>query len=268
MYPYIHIGHIQIPTYGTLIEIAFIIGVYLAMRRAPIYHIRKEHILFASLYAGIGLILGAKLLYALSVLPVVLKNQALFAADKVFLLKYMTEGFVFYGGLIGVCIAVWIYSRQTKTPLLPLGNLMIPVIPFIHSIGRIGCFSAGCCYGLVYDGPLYVLFPEDAIVSGVSGFPRFPVQLLESLLNMLLFLFLYYYSRKPRKDGRIIGIYLISYAFIRFLLEFLRGDSVRGIFFGLSVSQWISLMIIPVGIRIYMFKSGNRSITKKGEFTE
>lgn len=82
----------------------------------------------------------------------------------------------------------------------------------------------------------------------MAGIPRVPVQLIEAGFNFILFLVLYFYVKKKPRSGRALGIYVIAYSIARFSLEFLRGDVYRGGFLWLSTSQWISLLMIPLGI--------------------
>ena len=96
------------------------------------------------------------------------------------------------------------------------------------------------------DPPFGVVFRADSVAP--HGISFFPVQLAESALNFILFVTLFIYSRKPRADRQITGLYIAGYGVIRFALEFLRGDGDRGIFWLLSTSQWISLAAIPVGL--------------------
>jgi phosphatidylglycerol:prolipoprotein diacylglycerol transferase len=163
--------------------------------------------------------------------------------DVTFLL---THGFVFYGGLIGAVAGIFIYSKQFRLRTWHLIDGLIPSVPLIHAIGRIGCFCAGCCFGQPTAPPWGVYFRADSVAP--HGVALFPVQLLESALNFILFVALFAYSRKPRADKQITGLYVAGYGVIRFALEFFRGDSDRGVFWLLSTSQWISLVIIPIGL--------------------
>ncbi len=256
MLPDINIFGYHLPMYGTLIIIGFIIAIFLAMRLAPIYNMPKQDVVFASCYAGIGLLVGAKLMYALTFLPKVIKNFDVFLDYPFQVLEMMFGGFVFYGGLIGVLLAVYLYAKHYKIDPLQYANILGPVIPFVHSLGRIGCFLAGCCYGKEHHGFLSVSFPYNKWVEELNEVPRYPVQLMESAANMVLFIGLYIYASKKRKPGRVLGIYLICYTVIRFVMEFFRGDIVRGVFlFGISTSQIISLALLPIGIWLIVHKS-------------
>lgn len=263
MKPFFHVFGGKIPLYGTLIVCAYLIGIGIATHNAKKYKMPKEDIIFAATYAAIGLILGAKLLYFISLLPKLIKHFDLLFEYPAEFLQIAFGGYVFYGGLIGVVLGVWIYCARYKVSKLVMINSLTPVIPFVHSIGRIGCFMAGCCYGIEYHGPLSVHFPENELTPSLHLVPRFPIQLLESGLNMTLFVVLMMIGRKKRQDVRILGIYLISYSILRFALEFLRGDIIRGQFLTITTSQWVSILLLPLGIYLILRKERDNNIEKK-----
>lgn len=257
MQPFIYIGPLPLPTYGLITISGFIVGILVAISRSKTYNYPKDYVFFASLFAGIGLVGGAKLLYFLTSLPSFIRDYDLIAEnnmDGLFVMQYLFGGFVFYGGFIGAFIMIKIFCKIYNLNFLKLINIITPAVPLIHGIGRIGCFFGGCCYGIEYHGFGAIHFKYNELTPELSLVPRFPVQLVESALNIILFVFLYIYSRKPRKDGSIMGIYLICYTIIRFSLEFLRGDKVRGFVLGISTSQWISLLLIPIGIYLLLRK--------------
>lgn len=252
MHPYFYLNSTPIPMYPTLIAAGILIGIILVMIRSKIYRIPKAYIILSSIFMIIGLLLGAKLLFAVTQIPSFLENWDLVQKNPAETLVFALSGFVFYGGLLGALGALKLFCFQFDQPFLKLTNLYVPVIPLAHALGRIGCLSSGCCYGIEYYGIFSLNYPNDAITEGVNFVPRFPVQPLESGLNFILFVFLFIYGRKPRKEGSLLGIYLISYGLIRFGTEFLRGDVIRGVFWGISTSQWLSLLLIPLGI--YLIK--------------
>lgn len=246
MYPSFEIFGRTIGMYGLMIVLGIILGIGIATLRAKKHSLPREDVLFASFFAGIGLYLGAKFLYILTLLPGFISYRRIILQNPSLLLSLLTGGFVFYGGLIGGILGIYLYCRIYRIEVLRMLDLLIPSIPFIHGFGRLGCFFAGCCYGIPYNGPGHVIFHNS--VAAPNEVPLFPTQLLESGLNFLAALILFLLSRKKRKPGNITGFYLIYYALLRFILEFYRGDLERGIILGLSLSQWISLAIIPVGI--------------------
>lgn len=266
MIPYIYIFGYPLPMYGLLAMVGFALGVVVAMKLAKRHGLPSTDVLFASFYCGIGVILGAKLMYFITMLPKFIANFDVFLENPFAVLIYVFSGFVFYGGLIGGAIGVAIYCKQFKLPLSPFMNIAAPAIPLMHGIGRIGCLCAGCCYGMEYDGIFSITFPDNEFTHDISGVPRFPTQLIETTVNLILFVFLYLYVRKKkRKDGQAIGIYLIVYSVMRFLLEFVRGDMIRGSAVGLSTSQWISLILLPLGIYLVARKDRKKETDESVE---
>ncbi|MBQ1193904.1 MAG: prolipoprotein diacylglyceryl transferase [Lachnospiraceae bacterium] len=249
MLPAINIGGFELPLYGLVSIIGFVAAIAVACHLSPKSGWPRVDILFASFYGIIGLVIGAKLLYFIAYLPNIIKYWDLFRGRPFTILMYGFSGFVFYGGLIGFALGVWIYTKQFRIRFAPIMNVVAPAIPLMHAFGRIGCFLGGCCYGIEYHGPFAIHFPENSEVKSLGDFPRFPTQLVESLFNFILFATLFTYIKKGKpKEGQVLGIYLIAYPIERFLIEFLRGDAIRGKFLFLSTSQWISLLLLPIGI--------------------
>jgi len=252
MLPTIDVLGREISLYGLMGVIGILFGTIAAIYRRKIYNISKDDVLFSSCYAGIGLLIGAKLLFIITILPDLIKNRDLLFSDPKILIHILAGGLVFYGGLIGAFLGYYVYSKQYKINFITLLDLIAPSIPLVHGFGRIGCFTAGCCYGIEYHGIFHVIFECSQVAP--NGVPLLPIQLISSGVNFLGCIFLFLYARNKRKPGRVIGIYLILYSIARFVIEFFRGDVARGIFFGVSTSQWISLLLIPFGLWLF-FKS-------------
>lgn len=251
MLPYITIGNFQLPMYGLCILTGAVLAMLLALRRAKRTRISSDDLLYSVCYTVIGAMLGAKLLYVITAWDTIVANADYYFGSFAGFREFFGYGFVFYGGLIGG-LAVFIpYCLRHKLDLGDMIALIIPCVPLVHAIGRIGCFCAGCCYGVPMDPPWGVCFSSPLAPQGVS---LFPVQLLESALNLILFAFLFTYTRKPRKPGAILGWYLVCYGIERFGLEYLRYDEIRGFIFGISTSQLISLILIPIGIALVLIR--------------
>ena len=255
MHPILHLGPVEIPSYGTIIFFGLVIGTVIATFMAKKYNLLKLDIVLSTILATVGLLIGAKLIYILTVIPEIVQ-QFDYVRHHVFqTLIYIFSGYVFYGGLIGAVAGYYLYCKWFQIDFGALMNVIAPVIPLVHSFGRIGCFLGGCCYGIEYHGRAAIHYPYNEFVSELNEVPRFPVQLVESGVNFIFFLILLFFARKIRKHGAVLGVYLVGYAFIRFILEFFRGDVARGIFFGVSTSQWISLLLIPLGIYLIVRKT-------------
>jgi phosphatidylglycerol---prolipoprotein diacylglyceryl transferase len=235
--------------YGIMVILSATAGAFMIRYLAKRAGSSTEDALNMLIFGGIGALVGSKLLYLiLSAGQIIQYKDYLYAHPQVFVEAYLKGGFVFYGGLIGALIGALIYMRIFHLPVLQSFDMVAPAIPLMHAIARIGCFLEGCCYGRKVSAPWGLYFNQSPV--SPHNVLLLPVQLIESGLNFILFLFLFFYSAKKRKNGRVIGIYIAAYAVIRFLLEFVRGDAVRGVFFGISTSQYISILLFPIGIAL------------------
>ncbi len=257
MHPFISIFGIDISAYALLTSFgAMAAALYI------IFTFRGENykgikIAGLGLGWGLGVLLGGKILYFLTRLPEVLDriNRATTSADKWAAISFGFGGLVFYGGFIGGLLFTLILCKIFKMNRLKFLDYMSPAIPLFHAFGRVGCFLTGCCYGIP---SAFGFTTTEAILRSCNGVNRFPVQLLEGFLNIILFVVLFVLRKKPLKNmrrGDVFFTYLLSYAALRFLLEFLRGDALRGVWFSLSTSQWISLGFIVLAlIHIIFFR--------------
>lgn len=256
MLPFIYIFGYPLPMYGLLAILGMVVAVFMAARLAKVRDLSSGDVVFASFYCGIGIIVGAKLMYFITMLPKFISNFDVFLNNPFGVMMYVFSGFVFYGGLIGGALGVVIYCKQFKLPLKPFMDVAAPAIPLMHGIARVGCLCAGCCYGMEYDGPFAITYPDNSFTHGMAGVPRFPTQLVETVVNLILFVALYFMVKRGKsRNGEALGVYIIVYSIMRFCLECVRGDAVRGGFLGLSTSQWISLILLPLGIWLLLRKS-------------
>lgn len=182
---------------------------------------------------ALGMLIGSRALFVLTMIPTLARY---FSAERLFNVV-INGGFVFYGGLVGTILGGYMYGKARKIELHALFNAITPCFPLFHAFGRIGCFMSGCCYGIPCSFGFAMASDPDTV--------RFPVQLAESLCCVLIFIALLIADRK-KPDTNLLWVYLISYSSVRFGLEFLRGDAVRGIWGPFSTSQWIALTIIAV----------------------
>lgn len=234
MFPYFTIFGKTIGLYGLLscigaLAVAFLLH-YLLKTRGK--HSLDDMILFF-LFVGGGMLFGGHLLYGLTNWE---KMKSLFSTTSFSQFRAaffeIFGGSVFYGGLIGGSICGVLGTRILKldTPLYADG--MAVSAPLFHFFGRIGCFFAGCCYGI-----------ECEFGFVLNGVRRFPVQLLEATFNLLLAAAMFFLYTKGKMRGKLFFVYLAVYAPFRFFDEFLRGDLIRGFILGLSTSQFISIFV-------------------------
>ena len=146
---------------------------------------------------------------------------------------------MFYGGLAGALSGKYAYCKIYQLDFGTAMKLIVPVLPLGHAFMRMGCFLAGCCYGI--EHPWGITFT--AALGAPSGVPLLPVQLYETVLNLVIFAVLWTYTKTERSPLLTGALYALMYSTARFFLEFLRGDTIRGIFWGLPTSQFISIIV-------------------------
>ena len=212
--------------------------------------------LFISL---VGMALGAKLF---GYLTGIYRDIGL--GNSITLDSALDTGIVYYGGLLGL-IATYSLCLRAKQCILDVHSLDVLAVcfPLFHTIARIGCFLSGCCYGKIHQGILAINYTT-IIEGSVDMNLRFPVQLLESLFELAIFIYLLSLLHKEEwQSKKILLRYLAIYSVGRFFLEFLRGDIRRGIICGVSFSQCISILIW-IALISYCLKRGRFKNIKGG----
>ena len=241
MCPVINMFGFEIQSYALVALVGFVLTALLAVRLGKARDINSYISLWATLVSGVGIFAGGHLLFAITNIKeiVVLAQNGNLSLDG--LLPFIS-GMVFYGGFFGALIAVFIYCKINKdVSKKDIFDIFAVSVPLFHFFGRIGCFFAGCCYGVESDFGIATYINTSPLHYGIS---RFPVQLLEAFLNLLIFILLILLYKRKKLRGELILVYMSSYAPVRFVLEFFRGDEVRGFVFGLSTSQFISLLLL------------------------
>ena len=170
------------------------------------------------------------------------------------------SAFVAYGGIFGFLLVYFLSLRwlEKHRDIFLHKDVQMDVlgvfVPLFHGTARFSCLFAGCCYGVEYDGPLMVhYFLQD----GGERF-CFPVQILEAGCLFLIFLGMLVLYVRGKHPGELVFRYLGCYAVCRFLIEFLRGDEVRGLYFGVSFSQIVSAVLLLI-LAIRWFRKKRRA---------
>jgi phosphatidylglycerol:prolipoprotein diacylglycerol transferase len=245
----IDLGFFSIPTYGVLLVTGIALGIWTAGRRATAAGLPGEKVADLAFWVVLWGLVGAKAL-----LIVTAPSYLTSLANLWWLLR---SGGVFYGGLIGAIVAAYVLLRRYRIPFMPAADVLAPSVALGHFFGRLGCFSAGCCYGAICHEPWGVVFtnPLAHSISGTPlGVPLHPTQLYEAALNIANYGFLaWLYRRRPR-TGAVIASYLMVYGVGRFVIEFFRGDEDRGFVLGgaLSTSQAIAIGMVLLGAAILL----------------
>lgn len=244
MLPYITLfGTLHVPSYTLLVLTGYALGFCVVWSRRNRFVMYAEETAASYVLAGVGALFGGKLFYMLQGLP-----EFLAQPQHDLGLYFMRAGLVFYGGLAGCLLAMLISAKAFRVPLWNMIDCLLPALPLAQCFGRVGCFLAGCCYGM----PSAFGFVMDASAIAPHGERLFPVQLIEAAAMLVLFVAL---IRTKTPEGRhpagLLSVYLISYGSVRFVLEFLRYDNVRGFLGALSVSQWISIGAVALGTALW-----------------
>lgn len=168
-------------------------------------------------------------------------------------------GFVFYGSLL-FCIPVMLYYfKKKKLPVLHMLDIMAITTCIVHLFGRLGCFMAGCCYGVHWEGPLAVVFTDPLCMAPLNQ-PLHPTQLYSAGMIALILVFLLIKKQNKKFHGQIFLLYLMSYPVGRSIIEIVRGDTSRGFVFQdlISNAQFVSLIIFFVALYFYRKLSHRR----------
>jgi phosphatidylglycerol:prolipoprotein diacylglycerol transferase len=244
MFPFIDIIGRPIGMYQIMMLAGiFAAGIYVSHMCKKNGHDDNDGIIFL-LIVSIGVFAGGHILYSIvnyQMFIKVIKNISVINSFENFrsAVYLIWGGSVFYGGLLGGILTAIIILKK-RPQYIYLLDIVTPAIPLFHFFGRIGCFLAGCCFGIESSfGFTY----DHSIIEEANGINRFPVQLLEAIINILIFFILDIFRRKNFFKQNILYLYLLFYSVARFFLEFLRGDEYRGFVFVLSTSQIISILI-------------------------
>jgi phosphatidylglycerol:prolipoprotein diacylglycerol transferase len=257
-----HIGSFAVHTYGVMMALAFLAGLWTATLRARREQISAERIADVTLWLMVGAILGARTVYVATYWKQEFASQPL---SEIFMIQH--GGLVYYGGLIGATIAGAIYIHWKKMPLWKTADVFAPSIALGSVFGRIGCLLNGCCYGSACSLPWAITFPEghETHPVGQPAIPVHPTEIYDALLNLVLYVFLAWLFRRKKFDGQIFATYLIVYAVFRSIAEYFRGDYPPDhvhFALGLTSAQLVSVPIFIIGLALAVFLS-RRSLPKQ-----
>ncbi len=243
---YIDLLGTYIPPYGLFISVGFICALFSAyllckFLRCDYY----DFLIIAFILLASGFI-GAKILYLIVNINRI--NLKLIFSNIQSFASFLNSGFVFYGGLIGGSISLFLIYKFLKIDIKKYEKILVPSIVIAHAFGRIGCAFAGCCYGKPTEGFLYVQYSSSSYAP--TGIKLVPVQAIESSFLFLLFFCIVLLIIKRIKI-RFTLFYLLLYSIFRFVIEFFRNDFLRGNICFLSTSQFISILIF-IGTIIYL----------------
>jgi phosphatidylglycerol---prolipoprotein diacylglyceryl transferase len=292
---------LRLSNYGLAIALAFVFAIWVGVREARRSPSPPDagHFFDLAFWILIFSMVGARLLFIvvewrdyvnLCVAPELVPGSG-GESDCFAVLKFWKGGLVFFGGFLGAVAASAWYCRKHRISFMRTADVAIPSVALGHFFGRLGCLSAGCCYGRVCDAPWGVAFPEgstpfvdhyralsttdpsaalDLLEQGHS-LHLHPTQLYEASGELAFFAFLVFYRPHKRFHGELLALWLMLYSVLRFVVELYRGDAIRGFLFEiviaplntllgigadeptiLSTSQTISLALFAAGALVWV----------------
>ena len=237
------IGKYTIYTYGFLIALgAFLAYWYTGYQAKKQFGLPYDKTQTLIILIIIAAVVGGKFFMIFEAPGKYLGNPSL-------LFKNFGNGFVFYGSLIFAVPTVYFFIRRHKLPVFPMLDIIAGTACIVHALGRLGCFFAGCCYGIPTDSFFGMNFKEG---NGIDQHLH-PTQLYEFTLISAIFLYILWKKQRKEFHGQLFLSYLVLYAIGRGVIEVFRGDEARGYVIDdiLSISQFISLILIAVVIYFY-----------------
>ena len=252
MLPTFSVFGLTIPMYGVMSACGMLAAFILLGITRKHTRFSEDHALSAAIWSILFGFLGSKVLFWIVEIKAII-------ADPSFMLHTLREGFVFYGALLGGLVGLGIFTARKKLPYFAFTDYMIPGLVLGQAFGRVGCFFAGCCYGMACETPISIVFPVGS--AAPAGVPLLPTQLMEAAFLALLTVFLVVMLKKKKPFGTVSGWYMVLYGAWRFTIEFFRSDE-RGFVGALSTSQFISIFIFAGGLALLLLvKFGVRKKT-------
>lgn len=255
----VRMGEFKLHTYGVMLSLGFVVGITLAVIEARRVGEHPEKVLDLTFWILISSIVGSRILYILTTLDE-------YVAEPAKLFRVWEGGLVFYGGLLGaIAMSVW-FTKRHQMSFWKIADTLIPSVVLGQTFGRIGCFSAGCCFGkpAPADMSWAVKFPEGAAAQ--LGMIH-PTQMYEAFANLFIFFLLLWVRTRKTFHGAVLVAYMLGYSLLRFVIETVRGDKIRGFVFEwdlvkiipgpeiLSTSQTVSLLLFFAGIGFWIWKA-------------
>lgn len=262
MFPYFEVLGRQIGSYSICALVGLLLCGVVACKLAVRFKVAYEDVILLMVVIGVSLLIGGHILFGITntnKLIALFQNASSYNFKQI--LTYLGMcfgGMVYYGGFLGGCVGLLIYTKYNKIVERKIAfDLFAVCVPLFHVFGRIGCFFSGCCYGM--ESRFGFVIHGNTLIPEINDVRRLPVPLIEAVCNLVIFFILLRLFKKGKENGKMIFYYMLIYPVVRFVLEFFRGDAIRGFLFGLSTSQWISIGLFVVAVwKLFLSKSGGK----------
>jgi phosphatidylglycerol:prolipoprotein diacylglycerol transferase len=242
-----HIGSLPLRSYGLLIAIAFLVGIWIGRRRAAARGYEPDMVIDLSVIVILVSVAGARLAY-------VLVRWAHYQNDIAGIFRIWEGGLALYGGMVaGTLAALWFFRRR-EIDIWAGSDLLTPSLAAGVAIGRIGCFLNGCCFGHQCDAPWGVVFSSESM-AGMTfpGVRLHPTQIYESTIALAILAVLLLVGRRRRFDGFLFWLFVILLSISRIFIDPIRHYETESIFlkagsFALTNNQAMSVALIVVAV--------------------
>ena len=236
--------NVNFPFYSLAIILALISNIVVVACLFKKYNYSTREIICLLLYENVGIIGGAKIL------------SYILAYDN-FNIKFnfTNLGLTSYGAIFGSLIFILLFCYQFKKSIKNTLFIFTPSIPLMYSVGKLGCFLVGCCYGIEYNGLFKIMYKYS--FEAPNNIYLFPVQLVESIIFFFIFIYLIFQHKKNNFNIKTLGIAFMSCGIGKYILDFFRMSHTN--FF--SFNQIVSLLFTILGIIIYIiFKNKDQKV--------
>jgi len=224
-----------------MLVIGFLLGFWLADRRAGKYGISRVTLFDLALYLLLAGVIGGRIVF-------ILLNIPLYIHNPLQMIAIWNGGLSFYGSLGAGVLTTLLFCKRRGIGFYQMADLLTPSLALGYAFGRIGCFLNGCCYGVPTTLPWGVRFPDVFF-----GEPVHPVQLYAFAANLLFMFILLWFDREKKKvPGQTFVLYMLLYAFYRFFAEILRrGATAQTILDGITQGQVASVILFLIGAYLW-----------------
>ncbi len=257
---------LEVHSYSVLILLGCAGALLIAAWRARREGIDPEHVYGLAGWLFLGGVIGARLLFVLQHPETI--------HSPMDLLRSWSGGNIFYGCILGGLIGSLLYWWRRPFPFWPMADAVAPALAVGITLGRLGCFLHGCCFGEVTDVPWGQHFPagshawDDQVERGILpvaaqvSLPVHPTQLYAALAGLCILVVLNWYYPRRKRDGEVMALLMVSYALTRWLIESLRADE-PALIWAMTLSQLISIGLLFGGLGLWAYLAG----TPAGETT-
>ena len=244
-----HIGSVGIPAFFLMIMIATLAATFYGYWLAKREKADPVVLLDFGIIAIIASVVGSRIFH------IIIENPSYYLEKPLRVFYFWQGGFVSIGAYVFSIAGVLIYLHIRKLDKLRYLDITATAIPLAIFFVRVGCLCAGCCYGKPTDFFIHLSFTNTDSAAGYHypGVPLHATQLYNMINAVVMGVLLYLIYRYRQFKGQVLAIFFIYYGISRFLIEFLRGDEDRGMFFGGTISTGQIAMTVSFGVGVILY---------------